>query len=125
MTDLSRNSRELGRRVGYGDDGVRDAVRTGVGFAAAGFLFLVTAAIWISTCSGATVDAMACGAPQRALLALGAPAIFAMGAVWSLTRILRVRREQTAWWAWLGTGSVLIALVVLSVVLSLPSLPGR
>ena len=48
-----------------------------------------------------------------------------MGAVWSLTRSLRVRREQTAWWAWLGTGSVLIALVVLSVVLSLPSLPGR
>ena len=125
MTDLSRDGRELERRVSYGDDGVREAVRTGIGFAAAGLLFLVTASIWVGTCTGATADAMACGAPQRAVLALGAPAIFMMGVVWSLARSLRVRRDQTAWPVWLGTASALVALMVVSVALSLPSLPGR
>lgn len=115
MTDLSRN-----RDVDYSHVGV--ALRTGAGFAAAGLVFLLTAMVWVSTCTGSTIDAVACGAPQRAGLALGTPAILLAGAAWSLARGVRVRRDQPAWWAWLGTGWLLLALMVFSAVVSAPLL---
>jgi hypothetical protein len=119
MSDVSHDTRD----VGYDDASrVRDAVRTGVTFAAVGLVFLLTATVWVGTCTGSTADAMACGAPQRAALALGAPAIMLAGAVWSLARTFRVRRYHTAWWVWLGTGWLLLVLMVLSAFVSLPSL---
>lgn len=102
MVDLSRE------RVEY-DAGVWGAVRTGAGFAAAGLVFLLTATIWVGTCTGSTADAIACGAPQRAALALGAPAILLAGGVWSLARGLRARRDQSVW---LATGALLLVLTV-------------
>ncbi|HEY5841652.1 MAG TPA: hypothetical protein VIU87_09315, partial [Mycobacterium sp.] len=110
MSDLSHDT----RGVEYDDAGVWAAVRTGAGFAAAGLVFLLTAAVWVGTCTGSTADAVACGAPQRAALALGAPAILLAGGVWSLARSFRVRRREMAGWVGLGTGWLLLALMVLS-----------
>lgn len=118
MTDLSGDRSRHG--VGYDDRGVRDAVRAGLGFAAAGLLFLFTASLWMSTCTGSTVDALACGAPQRAGAAVGAPLILLAGAAWSLLRGARVRREAPAWWAWQGAGWTLVALMAISAVAALP-----
>ena len=55
-------------------DGVRDAIRFSVGVAVAAVVFLVVAAVWVSTCGGSTADTVACGTPQRTLLGFGAPA---------------------------------------------------
>lgn len=118
MTDLSGHRSRHG--VDYDDHGVRDAVRAGLGFAAAGLLFLLTASLWMSTCTGSTFDALACGAPQRAGAAAGAPLILLAGAVWSLLRGARVRREAPAWWAWQGAGWTLLVLTAVSVVVALP-----
>ena len=129
MTDLSRHTREVRRGAGYArsgvaDPGVRDALRVGFGFAAAGATFLFVAVVWIGTCTGSLAQAAGCGAPQRAMLALGAPAILLAGGVWSLVCSYRVRHEQSAWLAWQVAGWSLLALMVLSAMLSLPSLPA-
>ncbi|MBB2991244.1 hypothetical protein FHR72_002728 [Mycolicibacterium iranicum] len=125
MADLSHHTRELRRGAGVDDAGVRDAVRTGIGFAVLGLVFLFVADVWIGTCTGSLADAAGCGVPQRAMLALGAPALLLVGGVWSLVQSFRVRREHSAWWAWQGAGWALVALTVLTAILSLPSLPGR
>ncbi|MDZ4233164.1 MAG: hypothetical protein U1C73_05275, partial [Dietzia sp.] len=77
------------------------------------------AMVWVGTCTGSMIDAVACGAPQRAALALGAPAILLVGGAWSLAHAARSKRDQPAWWAWLGTGWLLLALMVLSAVVGL------
>ena len=124
MADLSHQTRELRRGADYSAPGVWDAVRTGFGFAAAGATFLFVALVWIGTCTGSLADAAGCGVPQHAMLALGAPAILLVGALWSLARSFRVP-HGTSRWAWQGAGWTLLALTVLSAVLSLPSLPWR
>ena len=124
MTDLSHHSRELRRGADYSEPGVRDALRTGLGFAAAGATFLFVAMVWIGTCTGSLAQAAGCGASQRAMLALGAPAILLVGGLWSIVCSFR-RREHSARWAWQAAGWTRLALMVLSVVLSLPSLPWR
>lgn len=124
MTDLSHHSRELRRGASYSEPGVRDAVRTGLGFAAAGAAFLFVAMVWIGTCTGSLAQAAGCGAPQRAMLALGAPAILLAGGLWSIMRSFR-RSEHSARWAWQAAGWTLLALMALSAVWSLPSLPWQ
>ena len=119
MADLSHHTRELPRDVGMDDAGVRDAVRTGLGFAVAALVFYVLASVWVGTCTGSIADAAGCGAPQRAMLMLGAPGILLAGGVLSLARGVRMGRDQAAWH---GTGTVLLGLTVFSVVASLPSL---
>jgi hypothetical protein len=99
---------------------VRDAVRTGLGFAVAALVFYVLASVWIGTCTGSIANAAGCGAPQRAMLMMGAPGILLAGGFWALARGVRSHRDQAAWH---GTGTVLLALMVFSVVISLPSLP--
>lgn len=120
MTDLSGHERRSGIGLAGRDQGVRDAVRTGLVFAVAGVLFLATASLWMSTCTGSTIDALACGAPQRAGAAVGAPLILVMGGAVSLLRGARVQRETPAWWAWQGAGWMLIALAAIT---TLPALP--
>lgn len=120
MADLSHQTRELRRGAGFDDAGVRDAMRTGFGVAVAAFVFYVIASIWVGTCTGSIADAAGCGVPQRTMLMLGAPAILLAGGIWSLARALRAGRDQAAWH---GAGTVLLGLTVLSVVVSLPSLP--
>ena len=109
MTDMSQH----GHRSIDGDTGVRDALRTGLGFAAAGLVFFVVAGLWLGTCTGAVADPLACGVPQRTVLSLGAPVILAAGGVFSLARLMRVRRDEFAWWAWLGAAWLLLALAML------------
>ncbi len=122
MADLHHHTRELRRVVSVDDAGVRDAVRTGSGVAVAALVFYALASIWVGTCTGSIADAAGCGAPQRAMLTLGAPGILLAGGLWSLTQTFRVRRDHTAWWVWLGTGWLLLVLMVLSAFVSLPSL---
>jgi hypothetical protein len=124
MADLSHHTREMRRGADYSAPGVWDAVRTGFGFAAAGATFLFVALVWIGTCTGSLADAAGCGVPQRAALALGAPAILLVGALWSLARSFRVEPGASRW-AWQGAGWTLLALTVLGAVLSLPSLPWQ
>jgi hypothetical protein len=119
MTDLSGS----GRRAGVGTaeaGGVRDAVRSGVAFATAGLLYLFIASVWMGTCTGSTVDALACGAPQQAAAGLGAPLILLIGAGWALLRGARTDRDAPAWWAWQVTGWILVALTLGAALVALP-----
>ncbi|AFM16063.1 hypothetical protein Mycch_1255 [Mycolicibacterium chubuense NBB4] len=122
MADLSHGGQRLRNGTVIDRGGVREAVRVGLGFAVAGVLALLTASVWMSTCTGSTVDALACGAPQRAVSALAAPAIFLAGAAWAVTRSVRMRRDQPAWWAWSVGAAILLALTVISALLGMPSL---
>ena len=67
-----------------------------------GIAFLVTAAVWVSTCSGATADTVACGVPQRTLLAVGAPVILLIGGLRAFFRTYQTWRRHETWWAWQG-----------------------
>ena len=122
MADLSNPTRGLRRGVGFDEPGVRDAIRTGLGFALAGLLFLFVADLWIGTCTGSIAQAAGCTVPQRTMLALGAPALLLAGGVWAMVHGFRAR-ENSARWAWQAAGWSLVALTVISVYLSLPSLP--
>lgn len=106
------------------DANVRDAVRFGLGVAAAGVAFLVVAAVWVSTCGGDTADTMACGAPQRTLLAIGAPAILLIGGLRAFVRTYQTWRRQETWWAWQGAGWFLLTLMLLILTMSMPPLAG-
>jgi hypothetical protein len=108
----------------HGDANVRDAVRFGLGVAVAGIAFLVVAAVWVSTCSGATADTAACGAPQRTLLALGAPAILLIGGLRAFVRTYQAWRKHETWWAWQGAGWFLLTLMLLVLTMSMPALAG-
>lgn len=106
------------------DSNVREAVRHTVIVGAIGVAFLVTAAVWMSTCSGSTADTVACGAPQRALLALGAPAILLFGALFAFFRTYQAWRKRESFWPWQGAGWFLLTLMLLVVTMSMPSLAG-
>ena len=106
------------------DAGVRDAVRYGAGVALAAIAFLVIAAVWVSTCTGATADTVACGAPQRTLLALGAPAILLVGGLRSFVRTYQTWRKHETWWAWQGAGWFLLTLMLVVLTMSLSPLAG-
>lgn len=103
---------------------VREAVRFGLGFAVAGVVFLVVAAVWVSTCDGATADIVACGAPQRTLLAFGAPVILLIGGLGAFFRTYQAWRKEETWWAWQGAGWFLLTLMLLVLTMSMPALAG-
>ena len=106
------------------DANVRDAVRFGLGVAVAGVAFLVVAAVWVSTCNGATADTMSCGVPQRTLLALGAPAILLIGGLRAFVRTYQTWRKNEPWWAWQGAGWFLLTAMLLVLTMSMPPLAG-
>jgi hypothetical protein len=103
---------------------VREAVRFGLGVAAGGVAFLVVAAVWVSTCNGDTADTVACGVPQRTLLAVGAPVILLIGGLRAFVRTYQTWRKQEAWWAWQGAGWFLLTLMLLVLTMSMPALAG-
>ncbi len=105
-------------------DGVREAVRFSVTVAAAAVVFLVVAAVWVSTCSGATADTVACGTPQRTLLALGAPVILLLGGLRAFVRTYQVWRQDGTWWPWQGAGWFLMTAMLAVLVMSLPVIAG-
>ena len=111
-------------RVRQDDANVRDAMRFGAVVAVIGIAFLITAAVWVSTCSGATADTVACGAPQRTLLAVGAPAILLIGGLRAFFRTYQTWRRQETWWAWQGVGWFLLTLMLLVLTMSMPPLAG-
>ncbi|MGE2713372.1 hypothetical protein ACQI4L_04865 [Mycolicibacterium litorale] len=106
------------------DGGLRVAVRSTMTAALLAGAFLAVAAVWVSTCGGSVADALACGAPQRTLLALGAPVILLVGAVRAFVRAFGVRGRTQTWWAWQASGWSLIALMVLVAVTGVPVLAG-
>nr|WP_102142889.1 hypothetical protein [Mycobacterium sp. QGD 101] len=108
----------------HDDAEVRDAIRFGLLVAALAIAFLVVAAVWVSTCDGTTVDTAACGASQRMLLALGAPAILLIGALRAFLRTYQTWKKQQTWWAWQGAGWFLMTLMLLVLTMSLPALAG-
>jgi hypothetical protein len=110
--------------VRHDDANVRDAVRFGLVVAVAGVAFLVLAALWVSTCQGATADMAACGAPQRTLLAIGAPVILLLGGLRAFFRTYQTRRNRETWWAWQGAGWFLVTLMLVVMTMSIPALAG-
>ena len=108
----------------HGDANVRDAVRFCLVVAVLGVAFLVTAGLWVSTCQGATADTAACGAPQRVLLAVGAPVILMVGGLWAFVRTYRTWRDHQTWWAWQGAGWFLFTLMLVVVTMSMPAVAG-
>jgi len=99
-------------------------VRFGAVVAVIAVAFLITAAVWVSTCSGATADTVACGAPQRTLLAIGAPVILLIGGLRAFVRTYQTWRRRETWWAWQGVGWFLLTLMLLVLTMSLPPLAG-
>lgn len=111
-------------RIRHDDGNVRDAVRFGLGVVAVGVAFLVTAAVWLSTCSGATADTVACGVPQRTALAVGAPVILFLGGLSAFARAYRMRRRNETWGVWHVVGWLLMTLMLLALALGMPGLAG-
>jgi hypothetical protein len=111
-------------RSRYDDANVRDAVRFGLGVAVIGVAFLAAAVVWVSTCSGATADTVACGAAQRTLLAIGAPVILLVGGLRAFYRTYSAWRKQETWWVWQGVGWVLMTMMLILLTMSMPSLAG-
>ena len=106
------------------DANVRAAVRFALVVAVLAVGFLVTAALWVSTCNGATADTAACGVPQRTVLAIGAPVILLIGGLRAFVRTYQTWRNHETWWAWQGAGWFLFTLMLLILVLSMPALAG-
>jgi hypothetical protein len=106
------------------DTNVRGAVRFGLVVAVVGVAFLVFAALWVSTCGGATADTAACGVPQRALLAVGAPIILLAGGLRAFFRTYQAWRNRETWWAWQGAGWLLLTLMLVVLTMSMPALAG-
>jgi hypothetical protein len=109
----------------HDDANVREAVRFGLVIAVLAVAFLIVAAVWVSTCDGATAtDTVACGAPQRTLLALGSPIILLLGGLRAFVRTYQVWRRHGTWWAWQGAGWFLLTLMLVVLTMSLPTLAG-
>jgi hypothetical protein len=118
------SERSPGDHLGHDDGEVHAAVRFAVLATAAGIGFLVLAALWVSTCPGMSVDTVACGAPQRTLLAFGCPLILLAAGLWAFLRTYRVWKAEGNWWGWHGAGWFLLTLMVLTVSLGVPPIAG-
>ncbi|CAN5345508.1 hypothetical protein BH11ACT7_BH11ACT7_30120 [soil metagenome] len=107
------------------DQNVAQAFRFAGGIVVAGLLFLVIAALWVSTCAvPLDNDTAACGVPQRTLLGLGAPAILFGGALWAFVCTYRTWRAQRYFWAWQGAGMFLFTVMLFTLAMGYPALAG-
>ena len=118
------DERSPGDRLGQEDREVRAAIRFAVLAALAGVGFVVMAALWVSTCPGMGVDTVACGAPQRAMLASGGPLILFAGGLWAFLRTYRVWKVSGTWWGWHGAGWFLLTLMVVTLGLGVSPIAG-
>jgi hypothetical protein len=116
--------RSRGDRLGEEDSEVRSAIRFTVLAAGAAVGFIVLAAMWVSTCGGASVDTAACGPPQRTMLAFGGPLILLVSGLWAFVRTYRVWRNEGTWWGWHGAGWFLLTLMVLTFSMAVPAIVG-
>lgn len=118
------DARSPGDRLGQEDHEVHAAIRFAVLTAAAGVGFVILAALWVSTCPGTGVDTVACGAPQRTMLAFGGPLILMFGGLWSFLRTYRVWKARGTWWGWHGAGWFLFTLMVVALGLGAAPIAG-
>ncbi|HWF28565.1 MAG TPA: hypothetical protein VG327_09330 [Mycobacterium sp.] len=118
------DERSRGDRLGQEDGEVHAAIRFAVLTTAASVGFIVLAALWVSTCPGMGVDTVACGAPQRTLLAFGGPLISFAGGLWAFLRTYRVWRNEGTWWGWHGAGWFLLTLTAVTVSMGVPAIAG-
>lgn len=108
--------------LGQTDNEVHTAVRFAALAGLSGIAFLILAALWDSTCTGATsVDTVACGAPQLTILAFGGPAILLGTGLWAFLRTYRTWRDHGTWWAWQGAGWFLMVLMFVTLTMSAPA----
>src|ERR1700759_2136235 len=122
---MQTQERSGGDRLGQEDHEVHAAVRFAVVAAVAGEAFVVVAAVWASTCTGAmAIDTAACGAPQLTILAFGAPLILLAAGCWAFLRTYRIWRDCGTWWAWQGAGWFLLMLMVVTLTMGFPSIAG-
>jgi hypothetical protein len=121
----TQRHRSGGDRLGREDREVHAAIRFAVLAAVAGLAFVVVAAVWASTCTGAmAIDTVACGAPQRTILAFGAPVILLAAGCWAFVRTYRIWRDYGTWWAWQGAGWFLLMLMLLTLTMGAPIIAG-
>lgn len=120
----TQHQRAGGDRLGHEDHEVHAAIRFTVLAAVSGVAFVIVAALWASTCKGATVDTAACGAPQLTILAIGAPLILLAAGCWAFVRTYRIWRDRGSWWAWQGAGWFLLMLMVVTLTMGAPSIAG-
>jgi hypothetical protein len=121
----TQGHRSGGDRLGHEDKEVRAAIRFAVLAAVAGMAFLIVAAVWASTCTGAmAVDTVACGAPQRTILAFGAPVILLAAGCRAFLRTYRVWRDRGTWWGWQGAGWFLFMLMLVTLTMGTPLIAG-
>ncbi|WP_145013615.1 hypothetical protein [Mycobacterium marseillense] len=113
-----------GDRLGQEDREVLAAVRFAVTATAAAVGFLLIAAVWVSTCPTGGVDTVACGAPQRTLLAFGGPAIALAAGIWAFVRTYRVWKARGTWWGWQGAGWFLLTVMALMVAMGVAPIAG-
>ncbi len=116
--------RSHGDHLGQEDREVHAAIRFAALAAVAGLGFLILAALWVSTCPGTSVDTVACGAPQRTMLAIGSPLILFAAGLWAFFRTYRVWKAEGTWWGWHGAGWFLLTLTVLTVSLGVAPIAG-
>ena len=119
-----QRQRAGGDRLGHEDHEVHAAIRFTILAAISGVAFLIVAALWASTCPGATVDTVACGAPQLTVLALGGPLILLAAGCWAFLRTYRIWRDHGTWWAWQGAGWFLLMLMAITLAMGAPSIAG-
>ncbi|HUO36381.1 MAG TPA: hypothetical protein VMU34_00315 [Mycobacterium sp.] len=86
-------------------------------------LVLVASLAWLSGCkSGTGAGSLAhCSALQRNMLAVGPPAILAIGGVWAFVRTYQVWRERGGWWIWQGAGWFLMVLMTVVLAMTVPA----
>jgi hypothetical protein len=116
--------RSGGDRLGQEDDEVRAAIRFAVIAAVVGVGFVIMAAAWVSTCGGVNADTVACGPPERMLLAFGGPLILLAAGLWAFLRTYRVWRDEGTWWGWHGAGWFLLTLMVVTLSMGVPPIAG-
>ncbi len=104
------------------DPSIREAIRFVALVAVLGIGFLVISAVWVGTCDGTTGDTVACGAPERTLLAFGAPAILLVGGIHAFLRTYRNWRTNQTWVARQGAGWFLLSLMLIVLTMSLAPL---
>jgi hypothetical protein len=121
----TQRQRSGGDRLGHEDHEVQAAIRFAVLAAVGGMAFLVVAAMWASTCTGAmAIDTVACGAPQLTILAVGGPLILFAAGCWAFLRTYRTWRDRGTWWAWQGAGWLLLTLTLVTLTMAAPPIAG-
>lgn len=118
------DARSGGDRLGQEDGEVHAAIRFAVLSTLAAVGFVLIAAVWVSTCPGVSVDTVACGAPQRTLLAFGGPLIALAAGIWAFVRTYRVWKARGTWWAWHGAGWFLLTAMALMVAMGVAPIAG-